>query len=291
MINKIISKLFPKRLKYKILESLSNHLVATRKPYIIRKCEDSKMDGKYGIVTGGTGAIGSAIVLKLASLGALVGVAGRNKDKIDETIAHIKKTIPTSKLFPIVLDVTNDLQVENAISTFYETHGRIDFFINNAGGGPRQRKKMLHLQDMSIIDEILNANLRGSILCSRNVAKYMIKHQSGVIINLSSVMGMNGQAEMVDYSASKSGILGLTRSHALELGKYNVRVNCVSPGLVHQTPFDREYAERHTDRNILGRVGYTDEVASLISFLCSDDASYITGQNFVIDGGRSIGLK
>lgn len=291
MIKKIISKFIPSRLKHRILDSLANHLVSTRKPYIIRKTEELSMNEKCGIVTGATGAIGSATVLKLASQGAIVGVAGRNKDKIDETIAYIKTLLPSSKLYPIILDVTNDLQVEDAVCRFYNAHGKIDFFINNAGGGPRQRKKMLHLQDMSIIDEILNTNLRGSILCSRIAAKYMIERQSGVIINLSSVMGMNGQAEMVDYSASKSGILGLTKSQALELGKYNVRVNCVSPGMVHQIPFDREYAEKQTTKNTLGRVGYTDEVANLISFLCSDEASYITGQNFVIDGGRSIGLK
>ena len=102
---------------------------------------------------------------------------------------------------------------------------------------------------------------------------------------------MNGQANWTEYAASKAGIIAMTKSLALELGQYNITVNCVSPGKVLQQPFDRIVEHTHTEVNALKRSGYTDEVASLVAFLCSDEANYITGQNFVIDGGRSIGLK
>ena len=129
------------------------------------------------------------------------------------------------------------------------------------------------------------------MLCARVASSIMVKQGYGKIINMSSVMGMNGKENWSEYSASKAGILGLTKSLALELGEHNITVNAVSPGMVQQIPFDRAIPKKHSHTNPLHRFGYTDEVASLVAFLCSDEANYITGQNFVIDGGRSIGLK
>lgn len=263
----------------------------TPRPYEVTEKPRQILKNKYGIITGATGAIGSSIALKLASEGATVGIGGRSIDKINEVIAFIIQIIPEANLIPVIIDVTNDMQIESAINAFYEKYNRIDFFINNAGGGPRSQKTTLDKQSIEIIDEILSINLRGSILCSRIVNKYMIPAKSGVIINLCSVMGLNGQAQWTEYSAAKSGILGLTKSQALELGEYGIRVNCVSPGTVFQLKFDREIPITTTNRNALQRYGYTDEVACLILFLISDEAKFITGQNFTIDGGRSIGLK
>lgn len=263
----------------------------TPRPYEVKEKSLQSLKNKYGIITGATGAIGSAIALRFASEGATVGIGGRSENKINEIISFIKKIIPDAHLVPVLIDVSQENMIETAINSFYKKFGRIDFFINNAGGGSRDRKKTLDKQSIEVIDEILSVNLRGAILCSRMVNRFMIEAKSGVIINLCSVMGLNGQAEWTEYSAAKSGILGLTKSQALELGKYGIRVNCVSPGWVFQLKFDREIPLTHSTRNALERYGYTDEVAALISFLVSDEAQYITGQNITIDGGRSIGLK
>lgn len=263
----------------------------TPRPYEIKEKSHQSLLGKYGIVTGATGAIGSAIALKFASEGAIVGVGGRSIAKINEVIQFINKIIPDAQLIPVIIDVNSDTMIESSINAFYNKYKHLDYFINNAGGGPRGHKKPLSQQSIEIIDDILSLNLRGSILCTRIASKFMIENNSGVIINLCSVMGLNGQAEWTEYSAAKSGILGLTKSQALELGQFKIRVNCVSPGTVFQHKFDREIPTTMTNRNALLRCGYTDEVASLISFLVSDDAQFITGQNITIDGGRSIGLK
>ncbi|MDE6091249.1 MAG: SDR family oxidoreductase [Duncaniella sp.] len=279
------------KIRYIIKRVLSVDDAYTPRPYEVKIKDRQSLKGKCGIITGATGAIGSSLALKFASEGAIVGVGGRSVEKIDETISFIKNIIPDAQLTPVLIDVTQDDIIESAITSFYEEYKQIDYFINNAGGGPRSRKKPLDQQSIEVIDQILSVNLRGAILCSRIINKYMIKAKKGVIINLSSVMGLNGQAEWTEYSAAKSGILGLTKSQALELGKYGIRVNSVSPGTVFQRKFDREVPLTYTTRNALQRCGYTDEVAALISFLISDEAQFITGQNITIDGGRSIGLK
>lgn len=279
------------RLKRYIKRQLGISETYTPRPYEVRLKPNQILKNKCGIITGATGAIGSSIALKFASEGAIVGVGGRSIEKINEVIVFIKKIIPEAILVPVIIDVTKDKLIETAINTFFEEYKRIDFFINNAGGGPRSNKRPLFKQSIDIIDNILSVNLRGALLCSRIVNRYMIEARSGVIINLCSVMGLNGQAEWTEYAAAKSGILGLTKSQALELGEYGIRVNCVSPGTVFQRKFDREIPITKTSRNTLLRYGYTDEVAALILFLVSDDAKFITGQNITIDGGRSIGLK
>lgn len=259
--------------------------------YNINKQDIGRAEGKVALVTGGTGAIGSAICLRLAAEGALVGICGRTIEKINTTISIIKEICPEAKVEPVVLDVTNEANIASAITDFAETHGRLDIFINNAGGGSRGEAKPLRDQDISILDSVLDTNLRGAMLCAKYASRIMVKQKFGKLISMSSVMGMNGKENWSEYSASKSGILGLTKSLALELGEYNITVNAVSPGMVQQIPFDRAIPLRFTHTNALKRFGYTDEVASLVAFLCSDEANYITGQNFVIDGGRSIGLK
>lgn len=288
-----ISKLIPMTMKTKIINLAKKDIPSSEivYNYKIQVLHTKRAEGKTVMVTGGTGAIGSAICLRMALEGAVVGICGRSKEKIDSTIKVIKGIYTEAKLIPIVLDVLNEENIESAIKTFIETYKKLDVLINNAGGGNRDHSKPLREQNIVAIDNIINTNLRGAILCSRVASSIMVKQKFGKIISMSSVMGINGKENWTEYSSSKSGILGMTKSLALELGEYNITVNAISPGMVQQIPFDHGFPIKHTDTNSLKRFGYTDEVAYLVAFLCSDEANYITGQNFVIDGGRSIGLK
>lgn len=253
----------------------------------------TKFEGYYVLVTGGTGAIGSAICYELAAMGASVGMCGRTEDKIKKTIDSIGKRSSSvaDKLIPVVLDVNDDEMVDKVLRDFASSRGRIDVFVNNAGGQPgRVGKFSKHLFEQSIeqIDLILDTNLRGVILCSRIASEIMAKQRSGHIISMASVIGINGKAGYCDYAATKAAIIGFTRSLAVEMSEYNVRVNCISPGSVNQVPFDGGSEPSPSSLNPMHRSGYTREIADTVAFLMSNE--FITGENIVVDGGRSLGL-
>ena len=292
-IPKMLSRFIPQKAKDYIRARAIESLPASNSEYLVHVSEIGKLSGRCVMVTGGNGAIGSAICHKLFIEGATVGVCGRNIEKVNQVISRIEaEKIPEKGvLLPVKMDVTDDNSISDAIDYFYKKAGRLDAFVNNAGGGARQENKLLFEQSIETIDRVLDTNLRGSIICARKASQIMVEQENGVIINLSSVVGMCGKAKMTDYAAAKAGIIGFTQSLAIELGKYNIRVNCVSPGMVNQVPFDANLPEKRTDANWLGRYGYTDEVAGMIAFIISDEAKYITGHNFVVDGGRSLGLK
>ncbi len=289
-LNNIIKKVIPKSVKQYIRRNLNEGSKTVE--YTVRLTNEKRFANQRIIVTGATGAIGSAICHRLVAEGATVGICGRNIDKINELIERFQSEniCKEGSCYPLVLDVTNDNNISLAIEEFVVKTGGLDAFVNNAGGGAREKSKPIHMQDIEIIDRVLNTNLRGSIICAREAARIMAMNKNGKIINMSSVIGMNGKAEMSDYAAAKAGIIGFTKSLALELGEHNITVNCISPGMVNQIPFDGGLHVRQTDQNCLGRFGYTDEVANLVAFILSKDADYITGHNFVIDGGRSLGL-
>ena len=292
-IKSIVKKIMPAFVKKAVRKCLQSDNCEQMGPYkyVLNVQHLKRAENKAILVTGGTGAIGSAICYRMATEGAVVGVSGRSREKIDFVINTIKQSVSDAKLVPVVLDVTDEKSIMEAISDFVSSQGKIDVLVNNAGGGARDRAEPLRNQQVSVIDSVLDTNLRGAILCAKYASSVMVRQKYGKIISMSSVMGMNGKENWSEYSASKSGILGLTKSLALELGEYDITVNSVSPGMVLQTPFDRGIPRQFSHTNALKRFGYTDEVASLVAFLCSDEANYITGQNFVIDGGRSIGLK
>lgn len=242
------------------------------------------------IVTGATGAIGSAICYRLVAEGATVGIAGRNQDKIDKVLSQIQGQDlgkNAGNAIPLILDVNNDEMVRDVIRDFDKTYG-LNAFVNNAGIGFTQGRKILTEQDMKTVDSVLNTNLRASVVCAQTAAQCMIAHPTGGhIINMASVVGMRGKSRFTDYATSKAGILGFTQSLAIELGKYHITVNSISPGMITIRNFDSGDG-LIPNNNCLKRMGHPDEVAGLVAYILTD--SYITGHNFVIDGGRSLGL-
>lgn len=285
MFKKIIRKLFPKR-----------QISHTEVHYNLKVTDIATFEGKKILVTGATGAIGSATVYQLFLMGATVGVGGRNTNKVEALIKKLEEETRAfsqrGRLVPIIIDVSDEQSIVAGIKEFAD-YGEIKglyALVNNAGGSARRENANFFEQSTAVIDSVLSVNLRGSMLCAREAAKYFIQQKVGKIINMSSVVGMNGKKNMCDYAAAKAGIIGFTKSLAVELGEYNIKVNCISPGQVFQIPFDLGIPIQATNKNWLKRFGYTDEVASLITFILSEKCDYITGHNFVIDGGRSIGL-
>lgn len=290
----IVIRLIPKSIKQSLRNMVGASQNEVETKYVVNLTEQSEVCGKAVLVTGGTGAIGSAICQRLYAGGAVVGVCGRNLVKLKETIELIEKNVEDvpnrGKLITVELDVTNTEQIEKAVDDFVHEAGKMDVLINNAGGSARGESKPLYQQSIGVIDQVIGLNLRGSMMCARKAAQIMVNQKSGKIINMTSVVGMNGKKNMTDYAASKAGIIGFTKSLALELGEHGITVNCIAPGMVNQTPFDAGIPIKQTSTNCLGRFGYTDEVANIVTFIISEKADYITGQNFVIDGGRSLGL-
>lgn len=291
MILNRLFELIPKRLRNKIITWLKNNYIKTEFNYKLSIDEIDEFRNKTVLITGSTGSIGTALCLAFASRGAIVAVASRNESRIKRTIDYLLSINKDFVLIPIVIDVTDDTSIQKGIEKFSEMNGgRVDVLINNAGGSERLNKAPLKDLSVEVIDDVLNTNLRGSIMCSKFALKFMSK--GGRIINMSSVMGICGAPDRTSYCASKSAIIGFTKSLALEVGKFGITVNSISPGQVLQSQMDRlTSGETPTIGNAIGRWGYADEVASLAVYLSSDKGSYITGQNIPVDGGRSLGLK
>ena len=183
------------------------------------------------------------------------------------------------------MDITN----VDSIKKCFDSIGEIDIFVNCAGGSARDKYSEIIGQEDNIIKEIVDVNLTGTMLCCKYAAKSMTKNRCGCIINLSSTVGVGGKCGFSEYAAAKAGIIGFTRSLALELGKYNINVNCVTPGIV-----DRNLCEQKLksiiSTNAMKSVGMDNDIAYAVSFLASDEAKFITGQNIIVDGGRVLGL-
>ena len=292
-IKSAVKKIIPNKIKMKIedrvIKIVKKKLKNTECSYKIRIEDTKKFENKVALVTGGSGAIGSAICFKLAMEGAHVIIAGRNKENLKTVLEQIKNNNGKAEI--IELDVTDEKEIKNKVEQIIKKFGKIDILINNAGGSARKKNKELVNQDIDIIDMVINSNLRGTLLCTKFVSKYMIEKKEGKIVNISSTIGVQGQFRDVDYSAAKAGIIGATKSMAKELGKYNINVNCVSPGRVNQILFDLPLGDIPDDGCYLGRRGSTDDIANLVEFLVSEESSFITGQNIIIDGGRTLALK
>lgn len=257
--------------------------------HIEQRGKNCELEGKVVFVTGGTGSLGRAICVIIASQGAKVYVGGRNTEKNNEVAQEIVKL--GFKAQGIQIDVTQDDSTSRAFLDIQKQEGKLDALINCAGGGARDKAEYLEDQENSVIRNIIESNLVGSIICCKEACKIMHKQHYGKIINISSTIGIGGMKKCVDYSAAKAGIIGFTKSLAMEMGEQSVNVNCVAPGYFHRGGISEMTAEWIRDTNYLHCVAGYEEVAYAVAFLCSDKSSFITGQTIVVDGGRSLGLK
>ena len=282
-LKKIDNKIaFHLRKRYQILKVC--------RPYTIETGTQKKLEGKVAVVTGGSGAIGRAISFRLAAEGAIVYVCGTRQERIDAVVQEIITAGLKAK--PQILNVLDTASIEMVFENIANSNnGHIDILINSAGGSARENSNNIVDQDVEIIDSLLDVNLRGAMVCSKFAAKYMIKQKCGKIINITSVIGIQGKSGFSEYAASKGGSIAFARSLAQELGRYNINVNCVSPGIVQRGEIKQEMINELSRTNFLNTYGKPEDISNAVYFLCTDEASFITGHNLVVDGGRSLGLK
>lgn len=239
---------------------------------------------KVAIVTGGTRGIGRAIVLKLADQGANIVVNYRNSDKEAEELKAILEEKGV-KVLTVKCDVSNFEDSKNLIDKCKEEFGKIDILVNNAG---ITKDTLIMRMKEDDFDNVIDVNLKGTFNCAKHASAIMLKQKFGKIINMTSVVGITGNAGQVNYAASKAGVIGLTKSLARELGSRGITANAVAPGFIN-TDMTKGLSDKVKDeaaKNIpLKKLGNPDDVANLVGFLASDLSNYITGQVINVDGG------
>jgi len=241
-------------------------------------------DGRVAIVTGGSGGIGKAISTAFCQRGGTVAIVDRRKEQTETVAQQIIETTCGTAL-AITVDVVDLEQVKEMVSIVKKEYGKIDILINNAG---ITRDNLIMRMSESDWDDVINVNLKGAWNCAKAVVREMMKSRFGRIVNIASVSGQVGQAGQSNYSASKAGLIGLTKALAREVAPRGVTVNAVAPGFIPTTltnDLPSEIIDHFIGITPMGRMGTPEEVAAAVTFLASDDASYITGQVLGVDGG------
>ncbi len=242
------------------------------------------MEGKIAIVTGGRRGIGKAIVEMLAFRGVDVLISDKQEDETQNTAREIAARTGR-RITATVTDVSNFESARDMVDLALTEFGKVDILVNNAG---ITRDTLILRMEEKDWDEVLDTNLKGAWNCSKAVVRSMMKQRFGRIVNISSVSGLAGQAGQTNYSASKAGLIGLTKALAREVASRGITVNAVAPGFV-PTSLTEGLPEELKDTMMklipLGRWGKPEEIAFAVGFLVSEEASYITGQVLSVDGG------
>jgi len=246
---------------------------------------------KNAIITGGTRGIGKAIVYDLANAKFNIGL---NFLKNESEAKSIKEDVEKKfnvKVLLLKADISKEMDVKRVVSDFINEFKNIHLLVNNAGITKDNLIIRMKLEDFY---DVLNTNLVGTFVMTKEVLPYMIKEKSGSIVNISSIVGIFGNKGQCNYSASKGGVISFTKSVAKEVASRNIRVNAIAPGFI-ETDMTKNLSSELKEKLIkeipLGRFGKPEDISKLVTFLASPESSYITGQVFIVDGGLSLGFQ
>jgi len=243
-----------------------------------------KLEGKVAVVTGASRGIGRAIALKLAKEGAKVVVNySGSQAKAEEVVAKIQES--GGEAIAVQASVSQTEEVTTLMDTAVKTFGSLDILVNNAG---ITRDNLLMRMKEDEWDDVLDTNLKGVFLCTKAVTRQMMKQRAGRIINISSIVGVAGNAGQANYVAAKAGVIGLTKTTAKELASRNILVNAIAPGFIETEMTDQlpeDIKQGMLTQIPLAKLGQPEDIAKAVAYLASDDANYMTGQTLHIDGG------
>ena len=234
------------------------------------------LNNKIAIVTGASQGIGKIIAFELAKSGAHVACISRNKKAIESIVEEITINGGQASSFPC--DISDSDTLSEIITEIIKENSRIDILVNNAG---ITKDSLLMRMSIEQWDDVINTNLKGAFHCTKAVVRYMMKNKFGRIINITSIVGLTGNAGQANYAASKAGLIGMTKSIAKEVASRGITANCIAPGWIDTSMTDKlsgEVKNQFLSHIPVGRIGSPDDIANAVIFLASDEAGYITGQ-------------